>query len=223
VSEIKALAGKAAPGLSQLLEITRHFASRYLSRELPHESVIGIMGARSGEGRTTVSLSLAAALAEIYNRVVIVELASGIRGTDLLTEVGLSGETEQPRQTIYDDSLESMLHETHKENLWLLPARASNGWGSRLDSSSHTMSMLAELRESFDVVVVDLPPLLTSEEAPVLLRGITGIVLVVSAGSSTIDDVAQVLRLCPAIPIKGVLLNKVRLRAPRWLASLFRS
>jgi Mrp family chromosome partitioning ATPase len=108
-------------------------------------------------------------------------------------------------------------------NLWLLPIGPPPAESNHLDATGKTKELFAELSKAFDVVVVDLPPGLTSEDAPILLAGLTGVVLIASADSTTADDLQQVLPLCRSIPIKGVLLNQFRLHAPRWLASLLRS
>jgi Mrp family chromosome partitioning ATPase len=194
-----------------------------LSGETPHETVLGIVSPGSSEGRTTLSLAVAGAMAELYHRVVLVELETDATSPTLCSEMKLGAEYGLQDYLEQQATLGSTLWPTRKEGLWFLPAGPLQTSSSRLDSTVRTKKLFDELSEMFDIVVVDLPPLLTSEEAAPLLTGLTGIVLVASAGSTTTDQIAHTLELCQAIPVKGVLLNKVRLRTPRWLASLLKA
>jgi Mrp family chromosome partitioning ATPase len=221
--EIEAEAEKEAPGIAEVTKTIRHFAGRYLSGEDPHHAVIGVLSPKSGEGRTTISMVLASALAEIYSNVVLVELETDNSAMPLCREMNLGTKLGLKDYLNDEASLESVLWPTQKKNLSFLPAGPLRSQATRLDATTRIRELLAELSRKFEIVVVDLPPVLTSEEAPGLLVGLTGVVLVASAGSTTTDDVKQVLALCQPIPIKGVLLNRVRLHAPGWLASLLRS
>lgn len=223
IREIESDINKVSPEFFQLTKSIRNFASRYLSSETPHKAVLGVISPRPGEGRTTVSLGLAGALAEIYSRVVMVEMETDEVAPTLCMEMNL-GISKGLRDYLSEDvALEDVLLPTDKENLWFLPAGPVSHQASRLDATSRTRELLNRLSEDFDVVVVDLPPVLTSEEAPALLAAMDGVVLVVNAGSTTTDDVNRALELCASVPVRGVLLNKLHLRAPRWLASLIRS
>jgi Mrp family chromosome partitioning ATPase len=211
------------PHFKDVTKAIRHFAGRYLRDEKPHQALIGVLSAKSGEGRTTVALALAAALAEMYRRVVLVELEIERATPPLWMEMHL-GEKRGLRDYLDQEGLPgSIVWPTSHANLWLLPIGPPPAESSHLDATGKTKELFAKLSNAFDVVVVDLPPGLTSEDAPVLLAGLTGVVLIASAGSTTTEDVKQTLRLVGSAPIKGILLNQVRLRAPRWLASLLRS
>jgi Mrp family chromosome partitioning ATPase len=222
IQEIEAEINKVAPGFINLTKAVRHFAGRHLSGETPHETVLGVVSPGSSEGRTTLSLAVAGAMAEMYNRVVLVELETDATSPTLCSEMKLGAEYGLQDYFEHQATLGATLWPTKKEGLWFLPAGPVQTTSNRLDTTTRTKKLFDELSQMFDIVVVDLPPLLTSEEAPPLLSGLTGIVLVASAGSTTTDQIAQTLELCQTIPVKGVLLNKVRLRTPGWLASLLR-
>jgi hypothetical protein len=53
-----------------------------------------------------------------------------------------------------------------------------------------------------------------------LLGNLNGIVVVVAASTTTMDEVSNTLRLCDSIPVRGILLNRVSKRTPKWLASV---
>ena len=218
--EIEAEIESVSPQFSQVTKSLRQFAGRYLSSETPHEALLGIVSPRQGEGRTTIAVGLAGALAEVYGSVVLVEMETEQVSPTLCTELNL-GVTFGLRDYLEDRaSLQEILLATSKDNFFLLPAGPVLQQFSRLDATARTRELLATLKQLFEVVVVDLPPALVSEETPALLPDFDGFVLVANAGSTTTDDVQRTIELCGPIPLRGVLLNQVRLRAPRWLASL---
>jgi Mrp family chromosome partitioning ATPase len=223
IRDVAAGTSRSAPGLSKATSAIRHFAGRYLSQEVPHSAVIGVLSCRAGEGRTTVALGLAGALAEMYERVVLIELETDQAAPPLSTEMDLDLPVGLRDYLAGNAPLSSIVFPTQKENLWFLPAGAQETQSSRLDGTARTRQLMTDLNESFDVVVVDLPPLLSSEQAPGLLGGLTAVVLVVSSGTTTTDEVKQAVGLCGRLPVKGVLLNKARPKTPGWLSSLFRS
>jgi Mrp family chromosome partitioning ATPase len=223
LKEIEADIDTVSPQFLQITKAIRSFAGRYLSSETPHRAVLGVVSPRPGEGRTTIALGLAGALAEIYSRVVLVEMETDEIAPTLCAEMKLGVEKGLRDYIEQDVSLDQVLRPTDKENLWFLPAGPVRHQASRLDATARTRALLSQLRQDFDVVLVDLPPVLTSEEAPALLAALDSVVLVINAGSTTSDDVTRALTLCASVPVRGVLLNRVRLRAPRWLASLVRS
>jgi len=221
--EIEADIATMSPEFFEVSKALRNFAGRYLSGETPHRAVLGVVSPRPAEGRTTVALGLAGALAEIYSRVILVEMETDQIAPTLCTEMNLQVEKGLREYLAEDASLEEVLRPTEKENLWFLPAGPISQQTSQLNATTRTRELLSRLREEFEVVLVDLPPVLTSEEAPTLLADLDGVVLVVNAGTTRTDDVSRALALCSVVPVRGVLLNKLRLRAPRWLASLVSS
>ncbi len=218
--EVEAEIDVVSPQFSQITKEIRHFAGRYLSSETPQQALIGIVSPKQGEGRTTVALGLAGALAELYDSVVMVEMETEQVSPTLCTELDLSVSVGLRDCIEGRVSLEETLFATAKENFYLLPAGPVSQQFSRLDATVRTRELLQALRQRFAVVIVDLPPALVSEETPALLPEFDAFVLVANAGSTTTDDVQRTLDLCGPVPLRGVLLNQLRLRAPRWLASL---
>jgi len=213
----------ASPKFSEFIACLRHFAGRHLSNEPHHDSVLGVVSPGRGEGRTTASLALARALAEIYPRVVLVEM-EGLRG-----QPSLCAEMQIPffgglRSLLRGaGSLEDALWHTDTKNLWLLPFGASSYEINGLDATTRTREILASLRTMFDVVVVDMPPLLLDEKTPPIITHLSGLIFLVESGSTSVDDFSKSLSLCESVPIRGVLLNKTNLATPKWLASLLGS
>jgi receptor protein-tyrosine kinase len=195
----------------------RQFVSRYLSNEKPFGTIVGIVSPNSGDGRTTVACALAAALAEVYSSVVLVEMAEG---------GGLSRELLLPTGpglldyvTSTDLEVETVLRKLRMENLWFLPIGAERPKAGNLDAVARTRSLLTELRDRFEITLVDLPPMMMSEDAPALVGHLDAAVLLADAGKTEMEDIARTVELCGKVPIRGLLLNRFK-EMPSWLSSL---
>jgi len=211
---------KVSPEFSQLASTVRQFASRYLSGETPYGATIGVVSANPGEGRTTVSFELAGALADIYASVVLVELGTSQDALAMSAEMNLKVTSGLGEYLDGEAELEDIIQPTRKSNLSLITAGKIDQRASRLGATTQIRELLTILGKEFAIVIVDVPPLLANEESPALLGNLNGIVVVVAASTTTMDEVSNTLRLCDSIPVRGILLNRVSKRTPKWLASV---
>lgn len=194
----------------------RHFVSRHLCNETPGHTLLGVISADSRDGRTTVAIGLARALADVYRSVALVEIAEGegIREQLMLP----------PRPGLRDFlagriGIEDLVSPTSCEKLWFVPAGMHAEPAHSLELVERLRLLLELLRSRFEVVVVDMPPILRNEQAPALVRCFDSGVLLTSAGMTRMDDVVETVRLCGPLAIRGVLLNRFR-GMPRWITSL---
>jgi Mrp family chromosome partitioning ATPase len=70
-------------------------------------------------------------------------------------------------------------------------------------------STLAELRERFDFVLLDAPPVLRLADVPTLCRDLDGALLVVRAGVTSRELVAAAIDSLYGIRVHGIVLNDV--------------
>jgi Mrp family chromosome partitioning ATPase len=217
LTEIEHEVTALCPEYLDMVHLVRRYASSHLSATGP--KVIGVASANAGEGRTTVALGLASALSEIHERVIFVEAetSSGRSLQAQLTQresIGLSGFLSQKV------TVEQSVDPTTKNGLWLLPAGRLSTELTQLEAVGGMRTLLSQLRQDFDAVVVDLPPFLVSEGAAALVPELDSVILVVAAGQTTMSEVAATVRLCGSVVLDGVFLNKAVYKTPRWLASL---
>ena len=73
-------------------------------------------------------------------------------------------------------------------------------------------AVLTELRERYDYVIVDLPPMFPMLDVAMTDRFIESYVVVVEWGSSKVDTVSHALARCPGVRSRmlGFVLNKVK-------------
>ena len=94
----------------------------------------------------------------------------------------------------------------------LLPAGSPAGDPSRLLQGPRLGDLIARFRETFDVVIVDAPPVLAVPDALILGRWVDGAVLAVRHDTSRFPLVERANRRLAAIgiPVLGAVVNGVR-------------
>lgn len=152
--------------------------------------VIVVTSPDVGDGKTTVSTNLAIALAQIGGRVVIVDgdlrkpSLHKIFGTDA---GGGLAKILEGTDKIDGRPASEFISETNVKGLFVLPTVAANGAISAKLHSGRMRELLARLRDEFEIIIIDSPPMLHLSDARVLGRLSDGVLLVFRAGKTTRD------------------------------------
>jgi uncharacterized protein involved in exopolysaccharide biosynthesis/Mrp family chromosome partitioning ATPase len=115
--------------------------------------------------------------------------------------------------------------ETHIKNLFLLPAGNIPPNPSELLSSDRMSFLLSILQKRFDLLVIDSPPIVPASDALLVASHVTGVLLVVKAGSANRDLVTKTvgqLRMAQ-VNIFGVALNRVDIKKPGYYKYYFKN
>src|SRR6266487_3187484 len=160
-----------------------------------------------GEGKTTTAANLAASLAWEGRRVLLVDgdLWRG-RLHRLFRTRKSPGFAESLLQ---DDPIPQAIRSTDIARLSFMPNGKSAGAPSDVVTRARVPPLLARLREQFDVVVIDTPPVLAAAETAVLATSVDGVMLVVRAGHTDRDAVQHAARQISAVGARlvGAVLN----------------
>ena len=170
--------------------------------------VLLIASPLSGEGKTTLSVNLAVALAQHASTCIVdadlrkagVGPTLGVASKRGLGDV-LSGKME------LDDAL---VPNVHLPGLTFLPAGSVTGDPGRLIASSAMGNLIATLKQRFEFVVIDSPPILPVADARSLSVLADGIVMVGRAGTTTranLKRATEMLREIRSAPILEIVLN----------------
>jgi len=105
--------------------------------------------------------------------------------------------------------LKEIVQHTAVDNLFIIHAGPTPPNPSELLSSPQMSSLLEEARNSYDVIIVDTPPIVSVTDAQVVAVMSDGVVLVVQAGQVTKDLVLKAKSLLDNVNAKllGVVLN----------------
>jgi capsular exopolysaccharide synthesis family protein len=177
--------------------------------------VIAVTAARPGEGKTTLTIALARALAASGRRVVAVDgdlrqpsfdPAFGLGGVPGLTDhlAGLAG-------------IDDIIFLDTQSTLAVIAAGGQAQAAFSLFSSAAAPQFLDELRRRYDIVLLDVPPAFALAEGRVLARLADAALLCVRWGDTPRRVVAAAIALLREAEVKlvGAALTRVDARAQR--------
>jgi succinoglycan biosynthesis transport protein ExoP len=176
--------------------------------------VIVVTSSMPSEGKTTTIVNLAIALASAGSRVLVIEAdlrrpkaadLLGLERTAGLTSV-LSGRVRaeqviQPWGGVFDVLASGQLPPNPSELL----------------ASRHMEAMLGELREQYDVILIDTPPLLPVTDAAAVAPATDGAILVCRFKQTTRSQVVAAAEALDAVsaPLLGTVFTMVPSTGPR--------
>jgi len=181
---------------------------RFLDVEFP-VNVVVVTSSAVGEGKSTVALNLADALAEDGRRVVLVD--ADLRRPMIARYLGVDGDVGLVDVLTGKSELEDALQKWSRKDQFVLPAGPLPPNAAELLGSSAMAKLMVELREQFDMVIIDSPPLLPVTDASVLARHADGALVVVRHARTTrhqLDAAIDSLRAVQA-RILGTVINRV--------------
>jgi capsular exopolysaccharide synthesis family protein len=162
-----------------------------------------------GEGKTTTAINLAVTLAMArQQRIALVEC--DLRRPLVASRLGLVGQIGTTTVLVGKVSLDMALQEYRGTGLHVLTSGAIPPNPSELLQSHAMEAMLAELRERFDVVILDAPPLLPVTDAALLAAQADGALVVTQHSKTTRDQLAHALERLDAVEARtlGVVINQ---------------
>lgn len=187
-----------------------HTNINFLSSDTPIQSLV-ISSAEKGDGKSTVAIQLAQAAASMGQRVLLVDadmrLPQVHSRLNLPNEQGLSNviSTNLP---IYEVIQRSPL----SDNLFVITSGQIPPDPIKLLSSKKMLNIMAELRQEFDLVIYDTPPILGLADSSIIAAHTAGIVVVVRMAKTDRSVVRQALdglKLSRA-NVLGMVVNGVK-------------
>jgi capsular exopolysaccharide synthesis family protein len=169
--------------------------------------VVAVTSALEGEGKTLSAVNLAAALArDFLHRVLLIE-ADLRRPTLSRRQPSLMGFVECAKGQL---SVEDALCTTDVPNLLTLVAgRTESERSTHFLGSAVFRQQLVRVRERFDHIVVDCPPLLPSADMGLVVEWVDHLLLVIRADATDRSQVRHALEGGIRERVAGVILNGV--------------
>jgi capsular exopolysaccharide synthesis family protein len=151
--------------------------------------VIVLSSAAPEEGKTTVISNLAIALAEIRQRVLLID--GDMRRPRLHQVFHVDNDSGMVdilrRSEPFDTSLNGLARTTEIPNLWVLPSGKAELGDTALLHSARLRELIQQVRKDYDTILIDTPPMLTMADARVIGRVADAVILVVRANETTRD------------------------------------
>ncbi|MBX3127650.1 MAG: polysaccharide biosynthesis tyrosine autokinase [Polyangiaceae bacterium] len=178
----------------------------FMSPDRPYRRLL-ITSPGPGEGKTTVASTIAVALAQAGERVILVDC--DLRRPRLHRVFGRVNDRGVSTATLEPASLEAMELETEVPNLSLLPSGPHVPNPAEFLLTDAFRGMLDRLSERYDRVVLDTPPASVVSDAAILSNKVDGIVFVFRSMKTPRDTAKKVLRTLRDVgaPVVGAVLN----------------
>lgn len=143
--------------------------------------VLLFTSSEAGEGKSSSAYALAVSLARLGKRVCLIEV--DLRRPLMSTTLKMNSQPDSgmSRLLTSDDDVRSSIQTTEVPNLSVIFAGAAPPGPSELLSNPRMLEVLAHLRELFDVLILDGPPVLGLADAPILASIADATIYVVEA------------------------------------------
>ena len=183
--------------------------------------VVAVCSAIRGEGKTTVSIGMGVTLAQDFPdmRVLIVE-------TDVNNPVLATDFDVAPNPGLIDcvhtgAALQDAYRPTFLDNLHVAPVGGPLRGAGRIMRSVRMASAIDAMRQTHDIIILDIPPILVDSDSVLLTDLADGVIHVVRAGVTPLDIINKGISQLDAEKLRGVVLNGSDSAVPAWIRRMW--
>lgn len=165
--------------------------------------------AKTKEGKTTTIANLAITLAHSKHKVLLIDC--DLRKPRIHKLFEIPNRLGITNLIVNNAKEEDVIHEVAEiENLNVITSGPIPPMPSELLSSDRMEDILANLKDEYDYILIDSPPVLSVTDAMVLSGIVDGVVLVVAAGQTPIEAIKTSQKSLEKVKanILGVILSK---------------
>ena len=141
------------------------------------QKIFTVISGGVGEGKSTTLFNLAYVCAEQGSKVLIVD--SDLRRPVQHKMVGLANRTGMVNVLTDELKIEDVVQETGVPNLWMMTSGRLRRGSLGIMNNARLRAMLDALKEKYDYILLDSPPILGVTDAAILASEADGVLLVV--------------------------------------------
>lgn len=181
----------------------------FCSPDHPLKTIV-ITSAMPKEGKTTTAMNLAVAFAHKELKVLLMD--ADLRCPVIHQLFNKHNRGGLTNLLLNQNSMAEMLQETSIANLTVLPSGPILPNPSEILSSNRMTDLMEELKEMFDVIIIDTPPVASVTDAAVVAAKSDGVLLVASAGKVKKQAMMRAKAALHHVQahLLGVVLNNVK-------------
>lgn len=178
-----------------------------------NQKVVAISGASPGVGKTFISCNLAAVYAQTGQRVLVID--TDMRRGHVHTMLRGARTPGLSEYLAGDIAVEQALQDSRVYNLSFIARGTVPPNPSELLMNARFHALLDSVREQFDVVIVDTPPILPVTDGAIAAKACDGVFLVAQFDRTTPKEIELSLSRLEAsgAKAKGAVLNQVERKA----------
>lgn len=170
---------------------------------------IVITSSGPSEGKSTTSSNLAVVMSQNGNKTILIDCD---QRKAKLHKVFLTSNQKGLSDVLVGNSVfEEAVQKTEIENLHLLTSGTMPPNPSELLSSTKMKNFVEDLREKYDCIIIDTPPVIAVTDAQIVSRYADGCLLVVASAQAEREAAVKAKELLEKVDAKiiGVVLNKL--------------
>jgi capsular exopolysaccharide synthesis family protein len=145
--------------------------------------VIVVTSAVPDEGKSSTTANLAITMSQAGHKVLLIE--GDLRRPKVVEYLGLEGAVGLTNVLVGQVDVDTVLQPWGRDGLWVLSSGSIPPNPSELLGSQNMAELMQHLRERFDVILIDAPPVLPVTDAAVAAGTADGVMLVVRHGHAT--------------------------------------
>jgi succinoglycan biosynthesis transport protein ExoP len=172
--------------------------------------VIGVVSSMPGEGKSTAAMNIAELIASSGNTVLVID--ADLRSPTLTREITPNASAGLFEFLVNDAPINDLIYSDAAKRLKFLPAAGKGGAAQKTDliGSTNMAQLLTAARQTYNYVIIDLPPLAPVIDAKAIAGAVDGFVFVIEWGETSIATASDALHNAPLVNQKiiGCLLNK---------------
>lgn len=185
--------------------------SLLLSNPEAPPQVVMISSSQPGEGKTTLTLGLAQNMAAMDRRVLVIEGDIRRRVIDSYLELDRSGRPGVHSVMTGEVPLSEAVVQHAAAGIDVLLGEVSAANAADLLSSDRFADLLREVRDAYDHVIIDTPPVLVVPDARIIARQVDFLLFVVGWDRTSKAQVVESMKMFDSVgrPADGVVLNQI--------------
>lgn len=171
--------------------------------------VMVVTSSGPGEGKTTTIINLAITFAQSGSRVLLID--SDMRKPKIHKVFEFSNSKGLVNILAQREDYKEVVHKIDIDNIDIITSGTIPPNPSELLASNSMKQFLQKVKEDYDVVFIDAPPVGSVTDAAILSTLVDGTILVAASGQVHIDAVVRTKNLLNQVNanIVGVVLNKL--------------
>jgi polysaccharide chain length determinant protein (PEP-CTERM system associated) len=173
------------------------------------QTVFAISSSVMDEGKTINTLNLALIMARDFGKKTLV-IEGDFKKPSISTYLKLNPQNDLVDILLNRADIQSGTIAFAHENLSILPVVKSVKNSSGILNSQAMSDLLTQLRERYDFILIDAPPILSLPDMNILERLVDGIILVVRAEKTPRDAVVTAIDSLVTGKLVGIILNDVK-------------
>jgi len=186
---------------------------QYYGRISGHRTIL-VTSLHPGEGKTFVSTNLAIILAKANKKVIIVDF--DLHKPKVNQRLGIENKKGVSSFLIGKEKLGDIIQKNVFENLDAITAGPVPPNASEIIISDKTEDIINTLKEQYDYVIIDTPPLLLISDSQVLVNHVDMALFVLSANKASREGVRYLEEFVSKLETKSTALVLNNIKIQRW-------